>query len=56
MDVENDPGVIDAKEKIDEVFGDTGCSRAETLEKLEEIRAHIDPMIDDLKSDNDDGA
>lgn len=47
-----DPLVERAKDAIDQVFSDTSCSRADTLEKLREVAEHLDPMIEDLESDN----
>lgn len=46
-----DPEVEAAIEACDEVFGDTSVSKERTLDRMQEIRSHIDNSIDCLKAD-----
>jgi hypothetical protein len=40
-----------AKEAIDEVFGDTSVSKETTMERMKDLRSHIDDSMTSLRED-----
>jgi hypothetical protein len=48
---EDSEEVVKAKEAIDAVFGDTSVPQEETLDRLKEVRSHIDVLMDAIRTD-----